>query len=267
VWAVTFADESQVVGGYSGEDIRLWKIEDGQQQGRTMKASGWVYSVVVSQDGRWIVTGDYGQKAIVWNAATHEKVHEFTEHSNPVHGVDISGDGTKLATADLTNIEIFSIPSGDRLLPPLPHNYVSGVKFSRDGTRLATASYTEGFRVYSTNNGNILFNSEWSIHENQSQPSIASNGRFIACAAGSSVSLWDCMSHKQIGGIISYTAEVGCVALSASGWHLACGNGKNVTVHDLRDILSLEYFNHSVSVHPLMNLVSLTNIMLFLCPV
>ncbi|KIO02168.1 hypothetical protein M404DRAFT_1002587 [Pisolithus tinctorius Marx 270] len=287
LWAVAFAGESQVVGGYAGGDIRRWKIEDGQQ-GPTMKAGNSVYTLVVSQDGQWIVTGDYGQKAILWNATTHEKVRELTEHRYVVWGVDVSSDGTKIATADWDNVEIFSIPSGDRLLPPLPHDYVSGVKFSPDGTRFATASKTLGFRVYSTNDGNILFesgqgshvgywlrtplawspdgqqlfvankgkiiccdlakssSSGWSTHENQSQPSITSNGRFIACAAGPSVSLWDCVSHKQIGGIISHNAQVGCVALSPSGRYLACGNGYNITIHDLRDVLSLEYFNHGL---------------------
>ncbi|KAI6004542.1 hypothetical protein F5J12DRAFT_913668 [Pisolithus orientalis] len=234
-----------------------------------MEAGGHVYSVAVSQDGRWIVSGDGGKKATLWNAATHEKVREFTEHSDSVFGVDVSSDGTKLATADKSNVQIFSIPSGDRI------------------HRLEHFS-TQGFRVYSTDNGNVLFNSgasgcvgddfvtplawspngqqlfvankgkiicynlskslslEWSIHENQTQPSIACNGRFIACAAGSLVSLWHRVSHKQIGGIISRIAKVECVALSPSGRYLACGNGKNITFHDLRDVLSLDYFNHGL---------------------
>ncbi|KAI6143030.1 hypothetical protein BKA82DRAFT_4187705 [Pisolithus tinctorius] len=276
--------------------MRRWKIEDGQQRGQTMEASGIVCSVAVSQDGpRWIATGNSGKKArdsgkrvILWNAATHEIVREFTEHSCNVLGMDISHDGTKLATADLDNVQIFSIPSGDRLLPPLPHDWVVGVKFSPDGTRFATVSKTQGFRIYNTDNGNILFDSGrkgcvsdghctplawssdgqqlfiankgkiiyvnfskclssgWPIHENQSQPSITSDSRFIICAAGSSISLWDCVSHKQIGTIITHTAEVKCVVLSPSGRYLACGNGTNITIHDLRDVLPLIYFDHGL---------------------
>ncbi|KAI5996844.1 hypothetical protein F5J12DRAFT_346351 [Pisolithus orientalis] len=287
VWGVAFAGESQVVGGYRNGELRRWNIEDGQQQGPTMRAGGSVWSVVVSHDGRWIVTGDDRHKAILWNAATHEKVREFREHSCIISGVDISSDGTQLATADWSDVQIFSISSGERLLPRLPHSHVDDVKFSPDGTRFAAVSGIQGFRVYSTDNGGILFDSgesgdlsqylatplvwssdgqqlfvankgkiichnlsrsfsaEWSIHENQSPVFIASDGRFIACAAGSSVSLWDCMSHKQIGKIISHTAKVECVALSPSGRYLACGNSKNITIHDLRDVLSLEYIIHS----------------------
>ncbi|KIO02161.1 hypothetical protein M404DRAFT_44288, partial [Pisolithus tinctorius Marx 270] len=207
-----------------------WRIEDGQRQGPTMKVRGWVVSVVVSQDGRWIATGDNAKKAILWNAATHEKVREFTEYSYSVLGVDISSDGTKLATADYRNIQIFSIPSGDRLLPRLSHDWVTAVKFSPDGTRFATVSTTQGVRVYRTDDGNILFDSgesgsvsscvttplAWS--SDGQQLLVANKGKIIC----PSVSLWDCMSHKQIGSIIiAHTATVQCVALSPSGRYLA----------------------------------------------
>ncbi|KAI6144919.1 hypothetical protein BKA82DRAFT_4168114 [Pisolithus tinctorius] len=287
VHAVTFADDSQVVGGYANGEIRRWKILGRQQQGPIMYASGLVESVVVSQDGRWMVSGDRGNKAIVWNAVTHEKVREFAEHGGWAHGVDLSSDCTQIVSADLRNAQIFSITSGIRL-PPLPHEGVVIGKFSPDGSRLATASWTHGFRVYSTHNDNILFDSgtngstgpwsraplawssdgqqlfvaprgkiicfdlsecsssEWLIHENQSPAHIASNGRFIACAAGPSVLLWDCVSHKQICSVITHTEEVKCVALSPSGGYLACGNGRNITVYNLRGVLSPEYFDHGL---------------------
>ncbi|KAI5986042.1 hypothetical protein F5J12DRAFT_898845 [Pisolithus orientalis] len=277
VYTVAFAGEGQVVAGYSRYGgIRRWKIEDGQQQGPTMKANDTVYSVAVSPDGRWIVSGESGNEAILWNAATHEKVRTFGEHRD-VGTVDISSDGTKLATADYHNVRIFSFPSGKRLLC-LEHFSVLDVKFSPDGTRIATISQARGIRVYSSDSGYILFNhgwqsgdtspsssctslawspdgqqlfvagegklicydlsksssSEWSIHENQSKLRIASNGRFIACATYLSVLLWDCLSHKQIGSIITYTERPICVAVSPSGQYLACGNGRNITIHDLR---------------------------------
>ncbi|KAI5981867.1 hypothetical protein EDC04DRAFT_2916171 [Pisolithus marmoratus] len=141
VFAVAFTDESQVVGGYHNGDIHQWKIEDRQQQCPIMKASGSVLSIVVSQDGRWIVSGDDGWKVIIWNAATHEKVRELTEHEDQVYAVDISSDSTKIASADKINARIFSATSGDRLLPPLPHDNVCDVKFSPDGSRFATASW------------------------------------------------------------------------------------------------------------------------------
>ncbi|KIK11754.1 hypothetical protein PISMIDRAFT_46025, partial [Pisolithus microcarpus 441] len=263
VKAVAFVDESQVVGGHDNGDVRRWNIKGGQQLGQTMKGDGAVYSIAVSQDGRWIVSGDDGYKAIVWNALTNEKVHH-TEHGHYVCAVDISSDCTEFVAASwktTNNVRLFDISSGTQLLPPIPHSNVVGVKFSPDGSRFATASSDSGVRVYSTHDGRVLFDSadspwwvtplawsadgqqlfvarkgkimsfnisdssssEWSIHENQSPVSIASNGIFIACSADSSVSLWDCMSHQQLGSIITHTAGIRFIALSLSGGYLACG--------------------------------------------
>ncbi|KIK12434.1 hypothetical protein PISMIDRAFT_18749 [Pisolithus microcarpus 441] len=79
VLAVAFAEESQVVGGYFDGDIRRWRIEDGQEQGQTLTAGDPILSIAVSQDWQWIVPGDRGKKATVWNAVTHEKVLD-TKH-------------------------------------------------------------------------------------------------------------------------------------------------------------------------------------------
>ncbi|KIK13216.1 hypothetical protein PISMIDRAFT_39607, partial [Pisolithus microcarpus 441] len=101
--------------------IRQWNIEDGRQQGPTMQAGRCVYSIAVSQDGQWIVSGDFAKKAIVWNALTNEKVH----HTQYGHWVS-----------------------------------VCGVKFSPGGGRFATASRDYGVRVYSTHGGKVLFDSD-----------------------------------------------------------------------------------------------------------
>ncbi|KAI6041676.1 hypothetical protein EDC04DRAFT_3139608 [Pisolithus marmoratus] len=237
---------------------------------------------------RWIVSGDKGAKATVWNAASHERVVEFAQ-GKLVQAVDISSDSTKIVTADNVTVGIFSTTSGIRLLPPLPHHYGRGVKFSPDGSLFAAASHKRGFRVYSTHDGDVLFHSglesspgdwpvtplawspddqqlfvasrgkiicfdlskssssEWSTHETRSRAFIVSSGRFLAYSAGSLVSLWDCVSHKQISSILSHTAEIISVALSPSGGYLACGlKGGKIAIHNLRDVLSAKYFDHGL---------------------
>lgn len=254
-----------------------------------MQTNNRIYSVVVSKDGRWIVTGDKGRKAIVWNATTHEKVLELIEHEREVCAVDISSDCTRMVSVGGSTIRIASFPSGTRLLPPITQSCVFGVKFSPDSSRFATIAVRRGFRVYNTHDGVILFSSGpgdlvckwpatnplawssdsqhlfvanpgettcldlskssssvWSIHETHPRVSLVSNGRFIACSAGSSVSFWDCVSHKQIDSMISHTTEIYCTALSPSGRLLACGGSKNVTIHRVRDVLSPEYFDHGL---------------------
>ncbi|KAI6030212.1 hypothetical protein EDC04DRAFT_104815 [Pisolithus marmoratus] len=267
VQALTFAGEIQIVAGHFGGGIRRWKIKDGQQHGPTMQTGSGILSIVVSQDGRWMVTGDWEGKVVIWNVATHDKAFVLKEHGDHVLAVDISSDCTRIAAVGGGTARIFTTTS--------------------DGSRFATTSYNQGFRIYSTHNGDILFDSgfegstntlsavvtplawasdgqqlfvasagkitcfnvanfsssAWQIH-GQSGTSIVSNGIFTACSAGPSVSLWDCVSHKQIGSIITHTADVYSVALSPSGGYLACGFvGAKIAIHNLRDVLPPEYFD------------------------
>ncbi|KIO01930.1 hypothetical protein M404DRAFT_52652, partial [Pisolithus tinctorius Marx 270] len=219
-WAITFVDESQVVGGYANGDIRRWKIEDSQQQGPTMRAGGnIVESAVISKDGRWIVSGDRGNKAIVWSAATHEKVREFTEPN-----FWFSPDGSRFATASQTKgFRIYNTHSGDIL-------FDSGQN-SSSGPRIPLAWSSDGQQLFISGTGKMtcfdlskFSSAEWLIHENQ-PVYIASNGKFVACAAGPSVSLWDCVSHQQISSTVTHTGRIQYVALSPSGGYLACSHG------------------------------------------
>ena len=124
-----------------------------------MKASGNVYGAVASMDGRWIVSGDLGNKVIVWNTVTHQKTIEISDHTNYVYTVDVSGDSKRIASgSEDCTARIFDIVSGARVIPPLKHNAaVIGVKFSPDGSRIATATYQYTFvGIYDSSSGNKL---------------------------------------------------------------------------------------------------------------
>ena len=51
-----------------------------------------------SQDGRWIVDGLENTRVTAWDVKSHGKAIEF-RGVEPVYGVDISPDATKVATS------------------------------------------------------------------------------------------------------------------------------------------------------------------------
>ncbi|KAH7909830.1 hypothetical protein BJ138DRAFT_1088773 [Hygrophoropsis aurantiaca] len=291
IWSITFTDANHIVARDNLVGIRRWSIVDGQQKGPIMQTSSAAIATALSPDGQRIVTGDWGNKVIVWNAATHAKVLEFTEHAGSVNGVDVSSDSTRVVSgsSDRT-VRIFSITSGARLISPLLHDaVVAAVKFSPDGNQLATATFQHPtVRVYNARTGDRLFDipvqvtgfpiapfvwspdgqklfasspgrasytpstsEQWSIiHNTNSQPSVATNGRFIACYAGSTLWFWDSISHEQIGNVIQHNAEIRSIALSPDERYLACGNGTKITVYSLRNILPPHYFNDATNNRP-----------------
>ncbi|KAF8549803.1 WD40 repeat-like protein [Imleria badia] len=124
-----------------------------------MDAGGEVFTIAVSQDGNWIVSGTEPGLVTVWNTESHEKVNEFTGHSDMVGAVDVSPDGTRIATGSKDNTAFVWLPStGERLVWLKHDHWVAAVKFSPDGYLIATATWnTHSVRIYGSQDGRLLF--------------------------------------------------------------------------------------------------------------
>ena len=301
ITAIAFTADGHIFAGDKWGDIRRWRLKDAEQTGPTMKANGTIESAVVSNDGQWLVTGDDGRRGIVWDARTHEKAQEATEHTHFVYAVDISSDSMRFASGSCDKTtRIFSIATGVRLIPPIQHaRAVVGLRFSPSGDQLVTATYNECVCIYNSHTGDRLFevpvgvmhtpttpfawssdgrelfvvspgkitrlstskssSSEWWIHTNSTRASIVADGQFIACAAGSSVSLWDATSNEQVGQVVENGPDILCITLSPHRELLACGHGNRISVYRLGKILP----DHYVRVHFLMSLCLILNLSFF----
>lgn len=92
-------DDRHLVAADDSGELRQWSFDRGQEVTRApMKANGTVYAIALSMDGRWIVSGDSGNKVIVWNADTHRIALQITDHTEYLYAVDISSDSTQIAS-------------------------------------------------------------------------------------------------------------------------------------------------------------------------
>ena len=112
-------------GGREGK-IRRWRAEDGKEVGTPMDAGSEVYNIAVSQDGKWIVCRARSGKLAVWNAQNHKKVTGWKGHSDWVLAVNISPDGTRIATGSYYDCTVWSLLTGQRLLSLRHNNTVVG---------------------------------------------------------------------------------------------------------------------------------------------
>ena len=272
-------------GSWEGK-IRRWRTEDGKEVGTPMDAGSAVNNIAVSRDGKWIVSGTISGELMVWDAEKHKKVTEWKGHrlSEGVQGVDISPDGTRIATASIDDTAcVWSLSTGQRLLS-LNDGFVNAVKFSPDGRLIVTAAWPQdSIWVYDSQSGDLLVDvpiaiktynqclawvsnskklfalsengrinclevstgttlSSWLIHSSKDPlcVALASNGKFIAASAGSSVSFWDTTTHQQIGSIINHTDLVTSMAISAN-YDLVTGGGNAITLRNIRDVLPSSY--------------------------
>ncbi|MBK8027062.1 MAG: protein kinase [Chloroflexi bacterium] len=117
----------------------------------------------LSPDGRFmgaaLETADENHYPILWiDVATGETIRTFEGFTQLANVVDISRDGTRIASGsfDLT-ARIWDIATGDTLHVLEGHEgVISSVSFSPDGTRLATSSSDTTVRLWDTATGELI---------------------------------------------------------------------------------------------------------------
>lgn len=73
--------------------LTLWNAETGEIIRRYLGHDGWVWSLDVSPDGRYLLSGSEDGTVILWDFETGEELRRFKGHTALVPGLVFSPDG------------------------------------------------------------------------------------------------------------------------------------------------------------------------------
>jgi WD40 repeat protein len=128
-------------------ECTLWDLESGKPL-RTWK--GWHGPVVLSPDGKRLLTGGENGRLHVWDVGTGEELRSFATHHHEHIGQHdaarrsavFSADGKLLAAAAVTDrVHVWDLKTGEELHCSLPFLYrVRSLAFSPDGKTLAVGT-------------------------------------------------------------------------------------------------------------------------------
>lgn len=99
----------------------------------------WVYDVVASDDGRWLVTTGADRRVIIWDARDGSVHRTLEGHEGTVFQAAIDREGATLATSGYDGtVRLWSFPDGAPLRTlDHPSDRVYGLCFAHDGSLLA----------------------------------------------------------------------------------------------------------------------------------
>jgi WD40 repeat protein len=139
-------------GGYSTNEIKVWRLSDGELLSITHDMLGQTNSVAYSPDGQLLAAGKANSVTTLRNMTTWNV--DWLGQRGSINFVAFSPDGQLLATAsDDKSVGLWQVTSGLRLFELNgPSGFVKSVGFSPDGEMMIAAG-----QDYGANHGAILF--------------------------------------------------------------------------------------------------------------
>ncbi|KAF8121184.1 hypothetical protein EV363DRAFT_1187048, partial [Boletus edulis] len=227
-----------------------------------------VHAIDVSPDSTRFALG-LEDKTVRIFSMTGKRLLDPLQHDNTIFGVKFCPHGTRLATTTFGDVWAWDARTGAQLVRSRvdsnfvygsadnPTQYFSPLGWSNNGQRIFVIS---SGRIIAVDLRRPANTPQWypkSVPASNEPRfcSLATNGRFIACAAGGTLSFWETTSsYGQIGPTITFQDSIHSIALSPDDSHLACGRGdKKITVYSLRDILPLHVILDPTTRLPLMS--------------
>jgi WD40 repeat protein len=155
ILGVAFSPDDQQLtsgGGYSTNEIKVWRLSDGENISITHDQLGSTNSVAYSPDGQFLATGKANSVATLTNFSSWNV--QWLGHDGAVNFVAFSPDGENLATAsDDQSAGVWKVQNGMRLFSLTgPSGFVKSVGFSPDGQTVIAAGQDWGAQ-----RGTILF--------------------------------------------------------------------------------------------------------------
>ena len=140
-----FPDGKRMISVFVDQTMRRWDLQAGKEIKPDVRdvCDGNLYVVVVSRDGRWVVTSGGGEEHHELKAYEVETgIVKTFQDSRMIRCVDISTDSKLLASASMGTVLIWGMDTGKLVAGPFESgDNVGTVRFSPDSKKLAVESH------------------------------------------------------------------------------------------------------------------------------
>ena len=208
---------------------------------RTMH-TGDVWSVAITPDGEYIVSGSYDDTVKLWRLSDGSLVRTMSGHRGDVQAVAVTPDGQYVVSAgDDKTIRVWRLSTGECIRVLQGHtDLIWSVIVSHDGSYIVSGSYDgtvrmwDMARVLAARPGdlNAANNSMVRMMREDNEifsVAITPDGRYVLAAngddfdrrTGNAIRIWDAESGELVRMMTGHTNDVTCIALTPDGTRVA----------------------------------------------
>jgi WD40 repeat protein len=205
-----------------------------------------VTSVVISCDGKTVVSGCADKTVKVWNLRNGKLIRTITGHTSEISSVAISPDGYFLAVGisdtPRSNVKVWHLETGKLIHTLIGHNKpVNVVSISPDGQILASGS--NKIKIWNLQKGDRVCTLWHSAAVNAT--AITPDGTILVSGTSDNkIKLWNPQTGEPLSTFMGHAAEVKALALHPNGQILVSGSADStIKAWDLNTGKVLYTFN------------------------
>lgn len=240
VRAVAFSPDGRLLATASGNQLRLWDAQTGEEttfpNNKLMKHDSNVHKIVFTSDGNRLFAGDEAGNVRLWDIQTGEEISpKIMQHGAPISAMAV-GPSNLLTTGsmkDNVRVIFWNLETGDSIATlPLDKQWVNDLAFNADGSRLAVGEVNRGEttvwdvgKLLNFESAAPLFTLNSWKKNNEEMPkrmlvdavAFSANGQWLATGDRfNTANLWDAKTGTHIRTFLGHTDQILKIAFSPS---------------------------------------------------
>ncbi|QEC43071.1 caspase family protein [Pseudobacter ginsenosidimutans] len=190
VHAAIFSYDGSKVAVASDTALTIWNTTTGKVHLNLKHAGDAVRMTAFSPDDKYILSGNWRNETIIWEAATGRKVRTLT-HSADL--IAISPDGKKVALGggDDRGVAVFDMTTGKKITHVYPRESLSQLLFSKTGLSFVTGTVMGHLDVFDAEKGDWRLTFNGHVHANWTSRFSPDGSTLLTSPYDGSLKLWD----------------------------------------------------------------------------
>jgi WD40 repeat protein len=159
----------------------------------------YVSSVVVTSDGRMVVSASGDSNVIVWDLESGRRLHTLKAHTRPLVAVVVTSDSLRIVSGDLAGaLIIWDLDTGKQLHQMKDHTEpIKAIAVSSDSRKAVSASGDKSLKIWDLNTGKCL--RALIGHEDEVTDVIVTpEGHVVSASKDTTLRVWNLKSGEEI---------------------------------------------------------------------